>query len=47
MAVLKVAGMTAILLVLGASLYGIGNRRARHRSRAFEQNHSIGPKLDV
>jgi amino acid transporter len=38
MAVLKVAGMTAILLLLGASLYGIGNRRARHRSRAEQPN---------
>jgi hypothetical protein len=37
MAVLKVAGMTAVLLLLGASLYGIGNLRAR-RSRAEQPN---------
>ena len=34
LAVFKVAGMTAVLLVAGASLYGIGNLRTRHRSRA-------------
>jgi hypothetical protein len=37
-AVLKVAGMTGILLVLGASLYGIGNLRARRKSATVRSN---------
>jgi glutamate:GABA antiporter len=32
MAVLKVAGVTAVLLLMGASLYGIGTLRARRQS---------------
>lgn len=38
LAVLKVAGMTAVLLLFGASLYAIGNLRARRQSRAVRPN---------
>jgi amino acid transporter len=41
MAILKVACMTGVLLLLGASLYGIGNLRARRQSATI-RSHAVG-----
>lgn len=38
LAVLKIAGMTTVLLLLGASLYAIGNLRTRRQLRAVRPN---------
>jgi hypothetical protein len=38
MAIFKVASMTGVLLLVGASLYGIGNLRARRQSVTVRSN---------